>query len=174
MEHRGESRSPAFRKKRRDAIQNRKNQGDLTLSTMFVRMRATADDTVFGRHMDQFSHDPLADHGTEDPAAQRIDTRDSLLLVAQFRIFGKSDTTQVRVRNLSAGGLMAEVPKPIDIGTMVEVDVRGVGWVTGRIAWVAAGRAGVAFDHLIDPQAARKPVVTSKGPVKDKPIKPLF
>jgi hypothetical protein len=122
--------------------------------------------------MDQFSHDPLTDGSADDAAAQRIDTRDSLLLVARFRIAGSSDTVQVRVRNLSAGGLMADVPKPIDIGTMVEVEVRGVGWIDGRIAWVAAGRAGVAFDHLIDPQAARKPVVAS--PVKNKPIKPLF
>ncbi len=124
--------------------------------------------------MDQFSYDPLAEGGVDDVAAHRSDARDSLLLVAQFRTIGQNETIQVRVRNLSSGGLMAEVPKPIDIGTMVEVDVRGVGWVAGRIAWVAAGRAGVAFDHLIDPQAARKPVGVSKAPVKDKPIKPLF
>ncbi|HEX7851901.1 MAG TPA: PilZ domain-containing protein [Sphingomonas sp.] len=116
----------------------------------------------------------MTDGSADDAAAQRIDTRDSLLLVARFRIAGSSDTVQVRVRNLSAGGLMADVPKPIDIGTMVEVEVRGVGWINGRIAWVAAGRAGVAFDHLIDPQAARKPVVASTSPVKDRPIKPLF
>jgi hypothetical protein len=122
--------------------------------------------------MDHISQDPLTDGSADEAAAQRIDTRDSLLLVARFRIAGSSETVQVRVRNLSAGGLMADVPKPIDIGTMVEVEVRGVGWINGRIAWIAAGRAGVAFDHLIDPQAARKPVVAS--PVKDKPIKPLF
>ena len=124
--------------------------------------------------MDHISHDPLADGSAEDAAAQRNDTRDSLLLVARFRIEGSSETMQVRVRNLSSGGLMADVPRPIDIGTMVEIEVRGVGWVNGRIAWVAAGRAGVAFDHPIDPQAARKPVVTSPRPLKDKPIKPLF
>lgn len=124
--------------------------------------------------MDQFSHDPLKDDGVEDAAAQRIDARDSLLLVAKFRVAGRNDAIQVRVRNLSSGGLMAEVPQPIDIGTMVEVEVRGIGWVSGRIAWVTAGRAGVAFDHLIDPQAARKPVVTTKARAKDKPIKPLF
>lgn len=123
--------------------------------------------------MDQFSYDPLRDDGVEDAAAQRNDARDSLFLVAQFRIAGSSDAIQVRVRNLSVGGLMAEVPKPIDIGTMVEVEVRGIGWVPGRIAWVAAGRAGVAFDHLIDPQAARKPVGVAKARV-NKPIKPLF
>jgi hypothetical protein len=124
--------------------------------------------------MDHISQDPLTDGSADDAAAQRIDTRDSLLLVARFRIAGSSEIVQVRVRNLSAGGLMADVPKPIDIGTMVEVEVRGVGWINGRIAWIAAGRAGVAFDHLIDPQAARKPVVASSGPVKNKPIKPLF
>jgi hypothetical protein len=124
--------------------------------------------------MDHISHDPLTDGGAEDATAQRNNARDSLLLVARFRIDGSTETTQVRVRNLSSGGLMADVPKPIDIGTMVEIEVRGVGWVNGRIAWVAAGRAGVAFDHPIDPQAARKPVVTSPRPLKDKPIKPLF
>lgn len=128
----------------------------------------------FGRHMDQFSHDPLTDGTAGDATAQRNDARDSLLLVARFRIEGSTETTQVRVRNLSSGGLMADVPKPIDIGTMVEIEVRGVGWVSGRIAWIAAGRAGVAFDYPIDPQAARKPVVASSRPIKDKPIKPLF
>jgi len=124
--------------------------------------------------MDQFSHDPLIDGTAGDATAQRNDARDSLLLVARFRVEGSAETSQVRVRNLSSGGLMADVVKPIDIGTMVEIEVRGVGWVNGRIAWIAAGRAGVAFDHPIDPQAARKPVVTSRGPVKSKPIKPLF
>src|SRR3954452_4458895 len=102
--------------------------------------------------MDQFSYDPLTGEGADDDSVQRNDSRDSLLLVAQFRVAGQSGTTQVRVRNLSTGGLMADVPKPIDVGTMVEVDVRGIGWLTGRIAWVAAGRAGVAFDRPIDPQ----------------------
>jgi hypothetical protein len=124
--------------------------------------------------MDQFSYDPLTGEGADDDSVQRNDSRDSLLLVAQFRVAGQSGTTQVRVRNLSTGGLMADVPKPIDVDTMVEVDVRGIGWVTGRIAWVAAGRAGVAFDRPIDPQAARKPVMASKAPAMDKPIKPLF
>ena len=124
--------------------------------------------------MDHFSLDPLTDSSAEDTTAQRNDARDSLLLVARFRVEGSAETSQVRIRNLSSGGLMADVPKPIDIGTMVEIEVRGVGWVSGRIAWIAAGRAGVAFDHLIEPQAARKPVAASSGPVKNKPIKPLF
>lgn len=124
--------------------------------------------------MDHISHDPLTGGSADDAAAQRNDTRDSLLLVARFRVEGSTETMQVRIRNLSSGGLMADIPEPIDIGTMVEIEVRGVGWVNGRIAWLAAGRAGVAFDHPIDPQAARKPVIASSGRAKDKPIRPLF
>ncbi|MFX7984907.1 PilZ domain-containing protein, partial [Acinetobacter baumannii] len=88
----------------------------------------------------------------------------------QFRLFGQKDEVQVRVRNLSAGGLMAEVPEALAIGTPVEVEVRGIGWVLGRIAWAAAGRVGVAFEHEIDPRMARKPVGGgTKTPVFVKP-----
>ena len=124
--------------------------------------------------MDQQSYDAFADNGTDDPAAQRHDTRDSLLLAANFRIAGQSEMLQVRVRNLSAGGLMADIATHIETGLPVEVDVRGVGWVPGRVAWVAAGRIGVAFDYLIDPQAARKPIGGAEKPAKAKPIRPLF
>lgn len=123
--------------------------------------------------MDQHSYDSFSDQGLDDPAAQRGDTRDSLLLVANLRLGNNGNTVQVRVRNLSAGGLMAEIASHVDVGLPVEVEVRGLGNVPGRIAWVAAGRIGVAFDHLIDPQAARKPIA-SKEPAKAKPIRPLF
>ena len=124
--------------------------------------------------MDQHSHDPFADNGIDDPAANRHETRDSLLLVANLRLGGKGGNTQVRVRNLSAGGLMAEMASHVEVGLPVEVEVRGLGWVPGRIAWVAAGRIGIAFDYVIDPQAARKPIGGVKAPAKAKPIRPLF
>ncbi|MEI9850698.1 MAG: hypothetical protein WDN24_07385 [Sphingomonas sp.] len=62
---------------------------------------------------------------------------------------------------------------PVASGAPVEVEVRGVGWISGRIAWVAEGRVGVAFDHEIDPMLARKPVGTGKQtPAFVKPILP--
>ncbi len=107
--------------------------------------------------MDEFSNDPPATLSAEDFASQRTDSRDSLLLVAQFRIAGRT-VDQVRVRNLSAGGLMAEYAIPVERGTEVEVEVRGLGWLAGKIAWSTDGRVGVAFDKGIDPKLARKPV----------------
>ena len=121
--------------------------------------------------MDQYSYDPLNAVSADDFTGQRAGSRDSLMLTAQFRIAGR-ELVQVRVRNLSSGGLMAEYAQPITNGTPVDVDVRGVGWVTGRIAWAAEGRVGVAFDQEIDPMLARKPV--GKGPGTPSFVKPIL
>ncbi len=120
--------------------------------------------------MDQFPYDPLTALSADDFTGQRAGSRDSLMLTAQFRVAGRPDE-QVRVRNLSSGGLMAEYGHQIERSTQVEIEVRGVGWVSGRIAWAAEGRVGVAFDHEIDPMLARKPVGQGKGtPHFVKPI----
>lgn len=123
--------------------------------------------------MDQFYGKPNGPVSAGDAADQRT-SRDSLFLMAQFRLFGRQDEWQVRIRNLSAGGLMAELPEALAIGTPVEVEVRGIGWILGRVAWAAAGRVGVAFEREIDPRKARKPVASgTRTPVFVKPILPL-
>lgn len=99
---------------------------------------------------------------SDDPNKQRTDARDSLFLVAKLAVAGLPPE-QVRVRNLSAGGLMAEYPSLIEQGTAVAVELRGVGEVRGRIAWATDGRIGIAFEDAIDPMQARKPVGTRKS-----------
>lgn len=93
-----------------------------------------------------------------NPAEDAPRGRDSLFLASRLRLDGKDRAVEVRVRNLSAGGLMAELPHPLPPDQTLEVEVRGIGWVRGRIAWQTEGRVGIAFDHEIDPQLARKPV----------------
>jgi hypothetical protein len=95
--------------------------------------------------------------------------RDSLYLNANLRRVGDERVTPVRVRNLSSGGLMAEVADPLDADAAVEIEVRGLGWIKGRIAWHTEGRAGIAFDREIDPQRARKPV-SGKGEDDSRPV----
>lgn len=121
--------------------------------------------------MDPYSHDPFSDPH-EDGAHNRQESRDSLFLTADFRVIGERDVQSVRVRNLSAGGLMAELPSGLEQGLRVEFDVRGLGWVPGQVAWSAAGRIGVAFDHHIDPLLARKPV--GQGGQTPTFVKPIF
>ena len=97
--------------------------------------------------------------GPEDEgASQRTRSRDSLFLIAQMRVGGDATTQDVRVRNLSEGGLMVEVAKPLPLGTEITLEVRGLGEVKGSVAWYAEGRAGVALATPIDPKKARKPV----------------
>ena len=66
----------------------------------------------------------------------------------------------MRVRNLSAGGLMADCTLPVAQGQAVEVELRNVGVVPGEIIWTRGQQIGVAFANRIDPRAARKPVGT--------------
>ena len=115
--------------------------------------------------MDRFPSDPFSGN-VDDADVKRSNARDSLLLTARIRRPGAGEGVPVRVRNLSSGGLMAEVRDDADtltLGRPVEVNVRGIGWVTGRVAWVTDGRAGIAFDRAIDPKLARKPVVSGSS-----------
>ncbi len=89
---------------------------------------------------------------------QRGNGRDSLFLKAILRFNSTGDEGEVRIRNLSAGGLMAEAPVRVSRGEKVEVNLRTIGWISGSVAWVTEGRLGIAFDHPIDPMSARKPV----------------
>lgn len=84
--------------------------------------------------------------------------RDSLFLMATLTIGEAGTASDVRIRNLSEGGLMADVEQGVRVGTRVSLDVRGVGIVKGAVAWCAEGRIGIAFDAKIDPARARKPV----------------
>ncbi len=88
--------------------------------------------------------------------------RDSLFLKAALKFVDGDDCGEVRIRNLSAGGLMAEAPVRTKRGDKVELEMRNIGKVTGYVAWVAQGRFGVAFDFPIDPKLARKPVGQTK------------
>lgn len=121
--------------------------------------------------MNQYSQDPFG-VVTEDGAHNRQESRDSLFLMADLRVAGSSDVRPVRVRNLSAGGLMAEFAEGMEQGLCVEFDVRGIGWVPGQVAWSAAGRIGVAFDRQIDPLLARKPVGQGAHTSGVKPLLP--
>lgn len=94
---------------------------------------------------------------------KRTRKRDSLFLSARLQIGGAGPTHDVRVRNLSAGGLMAELDRTVDPGTPVTLEMRGLGEMTGTVAWCAEGRMGIALDHPIDPARARKPVGTGKS-----------
>ena len=84
--------------------------------------------------------------------------RDSLFLLAQVRVDGQENVSRVKVRNLSAGGMMAEGDSRVVRGSLVSVELRNVGWVEGTVAWKQDNRFGIAFVDEIDPAMVRAPV----------------
>lgn len=120
--------------------------------------------------MDSFG---LIEAETAAAAAEsgRTRKRDSLFLTARLTLAGKPTAHDVRVRNLSEGGLMAEYDPIVEPDTTVTLEMRGLGEMTGRVAWCTRGRLGIAFDQPIDPSRARKPVGVGKpAPGYTKPL----
>ena len=84
--------------------------------------------------------------------------RDSLFLSADVRLDGDPSSSRVKVRNLSAGGMMAEGDLQVMRGARVTVELRNLPAIEGSVAWVQDNRFGVAFAHEIDPRAPRTAV----------------
>ncbi len=88
----------------------------------------------------------------------RYINRDSLFLMAELRFEGEAVGHRVKVRNLSAGGMMAEGELAVVRGARVTVELRNLPPVEGSVAWVQDTRFGVAFVREIDPKAPRSAV----------------
>ena len=101
---------------------------------------------------------------TEPVAAahQRLANRDSMFLQARIVRRGCPDLT-LRVRNLSSGGMMAETGDAFAVGDAVQVELRTIGLIEARVAWVRSSRIGIAFDRPVDPKLARKAPPQSPG-----------
>ena len=101
--------------------------------------------------------DPLNLRTRANKHVRREAVRESLFLSATIRRVGGVDLgfLPVRVRNLSPIGLMADHDGLTRPGDRVMVEIRGLGFVPGEVAWVRRARIGVRFDDAVDPQQAR-------------------
>jgi hypothetical protein len=103
----------------------------------------------------------LAPHPSDSPesAIQRGKPRNSIFLGAELCFEGDDQRYDVRVRNISAGGMMIDFSLVTPKSTIVKVDVRNLGRISGYVAWSTETRMGIRFDRDIDPEKARlKPV----------------
>ncbi|WP_174275286.1 PilZ domain-containing protein [Sphingomonas bacterium] len=110
--------------------------------------------------MDAQNPDPIDSAQDADDArfaSMRAEPRDTMLLLATLRRASGAEVA-IKVRNLSGGGMLAEGAAGLLKGELVEVELRGIGIVPSRVAWIAGSRAGIAFDHAVDHKLARRPV----------------
>ena len=99
-----------------------------------------------------------------DESEQRHIARDSLFVFADLRLPGADTLHRIKVRNLSAGGMMGEGPVRVSRGSTVSVNIRNAGWVDGTVAWVQENRFGVAFNDEITIPLSRPASVSTDEP----------
>ena len=83
------------------------------------------------------------------PSERRTDER----LIAMLRVAKLKDATDreqlIRVRNVSAGGLMAEVGHPVQVEDVVSIELSSQ-TIPSTVVWIREGTAGFKFDQDID------------------------
>lgn len=95
---------------------------------------------------------PLADerHGNEPERryVQREARVTTILLIG--KLIGPHGEALCRIRNLSSGGLMAEVHIPLVHDDAVEIELKAGERLSGRVRWTRQGRMGIAFDKPLE------------------------
>jgi hypothetical protein len=57
---------------------------------------------------------------------------------------------EIRLRNISVTGALVECRRPIAPGTHLNIDIVGVGPISGTVKWAANGKFGMHFDREFD------------------------
>ena len=80
----------------------------------------------------------------------------------------------VRVRNVSTGGMMAETPRNVADNSRVEIEFSEGQRFAGEVHWTQQGRFGVKFDRpfSLDQLAPPRPVVTKPAAPSNQSVKP--
>jgi hypothetical protein len=72
-------------------------------------------------------------------------------LLTKTELCGEQSTLgKVRVRNLSAKGLGGVTDAFLEPGQNISIVLRGIGSVSGHVAWVKGDKFGMEFDKTID------------------------
>ncbi|WP_343612301.1 PilZ domain-containing protein [Novosphingobium sp.] len=114
----------------------------------------------------------------EKPRTERRHSfRDSLLLGARCLIHDQGGEggveITVKLRNISAQGVMAEAPRVPAKDARISIELRNLGWVEGRVAWVQDNRFGILFAAQIDPSRVRHAPVEAQAAPAPMTRRPL-
>ena len=82
------------------------------------------------------------------PCERRTDDR-IMPMLRVAKLVGPSGEQLIRVRNVSAGGLMADVGQPIAVGEAVSVELSSQ-QIPGTVVWIREGSVGVKFAQALD------------------------
>lgn len=86
--------------------------------------------------------------GVPRPSERRTDERIPATL-SIVRLRGERGDQLARLRNMSAGGVMAEIGQPLHVGEVVEVEIQSQ-VIPSTVVWTRDGAAGIKFDQTVD------------------------
>lgn len=84
--------------------------------------------------------------------------RESLFVFSEMTIDGADGPDRIKVRNLSARGMMAVSDGPVSLAQEAVVALPNMARVRGTIRWIQGHRFGIAFEQEIEPLLARQQV----------------
>lgn len=83
------------------------------------------------------------------PTERRTDDRLIAILPAA-KIVCEAANYICRIKNISAGGLMAEVVCPLEVGEQVYIEFNSEQRIPGNVVWTREGSIGIKFDQDVD------------------------
>ena len=69
---------------------------------------------------------------------------------------------EVRLRDISSAGALAECPIPVAPGTELTIDIVGVGPMQGVVRWAQADKFGIQFVQAVRPRAGWPRLMASR------------
>jgi hypothetical protein len=106
-----------------------------------------------------------APHG--DEAARKLIMREPRQgLIWTGILYWSFEAFTVRIRNISAEGVMLECEKEIEPGTQVRLNIADAGTVVGEVRWSRGGQLGLSFEQRFD---LRLLAQTRPGASPDRP-----
>ena len=82
------------------------------------------------------------------PAERRSDER-LMPLLRVAKLVTEDSERLMRVRNVSAGGLMGEIAEPPEVGDQVSVELSSQK-IPSSVVWIREGMVGIKFDQTVD------------------------
>lgn len=105
-----------------------------------------------GCSVDEFAAEStLFSLSTQVPRPTEKRTEERLIAILPAAKLVSEDANYIcRIKNISAGGLMAEVISPLEVGARVYIELNSEQRVPGQIVWTREGSLGIKFDQDVD------------------------
>ena len=102
--------------------------------------------------VDEFAEEStLFSLSTQVPRPTERRTEDRLIAILPVaKIVSESANYICRIKNISAGGLMAEVVCPLEVGAQIYIELNSEQRIPGQVVWTREGSVGIKFDQDVD------------------------